>query len=69
MNSQCRINLSVERNANCTPARFDHPHGQDSVEQSRFYAEMVSSYAAIYADYADQVIEHAESYFRERSRG
>lgn len=68
MNSQGRIYFSVNRGAYCAPTGFEHPNGQDREEQSGFYAEMVSSYVAIYAEYADQVMEHAESYFRERSR-
>jgi hypothetical protein len=68
MNSQRRIYFSVDRGANCAPTGFEHPSGLDRGEQSGFYAEMVSSYVAIYSEYADQIIEHAESYFRERSR-
>jgi len=36
------------------------------MEDLRVYLEMVSSYIAIYPEYADQVAEHAESYFKER---
>jgi hypothetical protein len=68
MNSQGRIDLSVSRREIRTQVESAHRTEKDLGEQSRFYAEMVSSYVAIYAEYADQVVEHAESYFRERSR-
>jgi hypothetical protein len=36
------------------------------MQELRVYLEMVSSYMAIYPEYAAQVAEHAESYFKER---
>ena len=60
----------ANRAANRARAAFDTPIRQERErEQSQFYAEMVSSYMAIYAEYADEVVEHADSYFKGRAGG
>jgi len=48
-------------------ARVDSTSHQQPAEL-RVYLEMVNSYLAIYAEYADQIIEHAESYVKHRDR-
>jgi len=53
---------------NGTLTRLGAPAGREP-EQLRFYLEMVSYYLAIYAEYSDQVVEYAESYFNQRSGG
>jgi len=59
------LNHSSNDSTNHATPRFDPPQ-KDKAEELRVYLEMVSSYMAIYPEYADQVAVHAESYFKER---
>ena len=68
MTSQDR-NWSSGYGAKNALVEVKNPVEQVRGEDDRFYAEMVGCYVAIYAEYADQVIEHGRSYFKEGTRG
>jgi hypothetical protein len=64
MNSETR-NDSVDGVPKGSLVGIDLPTEQNHC--SHFYAEMVGSYMTIYAEYADQVLEHSKSYSEERA--
>jgi hypothetical protein len=65
-------NLSGRFQANGPPPGCDCDNDRDSDcdkeerrrPRSEFYGEMVSSYLALYPDYANQVVEHALAYVK-----
>lgn len=67
INSQVSSDSAAQA-GNGTLTRLGAPAGREP-EQLRFYLEMVSTYLLIYAEYADQVVEYAESYCNQRARG